>query len=87
MKSIEQQFNELIATLSPEQIKKVLTQVKTNGPVKVDTSYRQKRIARTQLYFNSAPKPHMVDSFETYNNHADSIREQVLSGVDICQKS
>ena len=82
MKSIEQQFNELIATLSPEQIKKVLTQVKTNGPVKVDTSYRAKRIALTQLYFDSAPLPYK-SPYEEYKDHSESIRQQVLSGVDL----
>jgi len=82
MKSIEQQFNELIATLSPEQIKKVLTQVKTNGPVKVDTSYRQKRIARTQLYFDCAPLPYR-SPYEEYKDHSESIRQQVLSGADL----
>ena len=82
MKSIEQQFNELIATLSPEQIKKVLTQVKTNGPVKVDTSYRAKRIALTKLYFDSAPLPYK-SPYEEYKDHSESIRQQVLSGVDL----
>ena len=36
--SIEQTLNELIASLNPEQIKKVLTQVKTSGPIKVDSN-------------------------------------------------
>jgi len=77
MSSIEQQLNELIANMTPEQIRKVMTQVKTNGPVKVDTRYKARRIALTQLYHNTAPKPHMCDDFADYLNHSDSIRQQV----------
>ena len=73
----------LINSMTPEQIKKVMASISKQGNVrKVAYTRRAKRIARTELYFNSAPKPHMVDSFETYTHHADSIREQVLSGVE-----
>ena len=81
-------INTLIESMSAEEIRAVMASLSKQSNVrKIDTTRRANSIARTQLYFNSAPKPHMVDSFETYNNHADSIREQVLSGVDICQKS
>lgn len=81
-------INTLIESMSAEEIRAVMASLSKQSNIrKVDTTRKANRIARTQLYFDSAPKPHMVDSFETYNNHADSIREQVLSGVDICQKS
>ena len=66
MSSIEQQLNELIANMTPEQIRKVMTQVKTNGPVKVDSRYKARRIAITELYHKSAPKPHQLDDFADY---------------------
>ena len=78
--SIEQQLNELIASLNPEQIKKVLTQVKTSGPSKVDMKYKLRRIRATELYHNSAPKPHMCNDFSDYVSHSDAIREQVMQG-------
>ena len=78
--SIEQQLNELIASLNPEQIKKVLTQVKTSGPIKVDSRYKLRRIRATELYHSSAPKPHMCNDFSDYVSHSDAIREQVMQG-------
>tara|TARA_Y100001938_G_scaffold1871_1_gene2286 strand:+ start:360 stop:596 length:237 start_codon:yes stop_codon:yes gene_type:complete len=76
-------INKLIEGLSAEQIRAVIASISKQGNVrKIDRTRRANRIARTELYFSSCPKPHMVDSFETYNNHADSIREQVLSGVE-----
>ena len=82
MSDIETQLNELIANMTPEQIRKVMTQVKTNGPVKVDTSRKAKRIAITDLYFNVAPLPHKTD-YEEYKLESEAIRQQCLSGVDI----
>ena len=79
MSDIETQFNELIATLTPEQIKKVLTEVKTNVRTSVDTRWRAEKIAKTALYFANAPRP--KDSFEDYLNHSEGLREQVISGV------
>ena len=75
--SIEQQLNELIAMLDPEQIRKVMTAVKTQSPKQVDSRYRLKRLQVTELYHNSAPKPHQCDDYDSYVNHSDAIREQV----------
>ena len=73
----------LIESMTPEQIKKVMASISNQSNIrKVDHTRRLRYIQKTDLYFNSAPKPHMVDSFETYTGHADSIREQVISGVD-----
>ena len=73
----------VVEELTPTQIAKLMASLsqRTNSR-KVDTTRRLKRIARTDLYFSSCPKPHQLDSFQTYNGHADSIREQVLSGVE-----
>jgi len=78
MNSIEQQLNELIATLTPEQYRKVMTAVKTQSPTQVDSRYKLRRLRVTESYHNSAPKPHMCDDFSDYVNHSDAIREQVM---------
>jgi len=73
----------IVEGLTAEQIKKVMSLISDKGNVRhIDTSRKERRLARNNLYFSSCPKPHQVDSFETYNQHADSIREQVLSGVE-----
>lgn len=70
----------LIESLSPEEIKTIMDEVKSKKPKQVDTSRKQRRIALTQLYFDNAPRP--KGDFEDYLNHSDGIREQILSGVD-----
>ena len=73
----------MIEGLTAEQIKKVMSLISDKGNVRhIDTSRKEARLARNNLYFSSCPKPHQVDSFETYTQHSDSIREQVLSGVE-----
>ena len=77
--SIEQ----LLEGMSPSDIAKLMSRILEAPNVrKVDHTRKLRRIARTNLYFSTCPKPHQVDSFETYTGHADSIREQVSSGVD-----
>ena len=68
----------LIGTLSPEQIRAIMSEVKAKKPTKVDTTRKARRIALTQLYFDNAPRP--KDSFKDYLNHSDGIREAVLMG-------
>ena len=74
MKDIEA----LIGSLSPDEIKAIMSEVKSKKPTKVDTSRKERRIALTQLYFDNAPRP--KDSFKEYLNHSDGIREAVLMG-------
>ena len=74
MKDIEA----LIGSLSPDEIKAIMSKVKARKPVKVDTSRKERRMAITQLYFDNAPRP--KDSFKDYLNHSDGIREAVLMG-------
>ena len=70
----------LVGTLSAEQIRAIMSEVKAKKPTKVDTSRKERRMAITQLYFDNAPRP--KDSFKDYLNHSDGIREQIISGVD-----
>ncbi len=44
--------------------------------------YQTDRLARNRLYFASGPKPHQCASFAKYLEHAESVRQQVLSGAD-----
>ena len=76
MKDIEA----LIGSLSPDEIKAIMSEVKSKKPTKVDTSRKERRIALTQLYFDNAPRP--KDNFEDYLNHSDGIREQIICGVE-----
>ena len=72
----------VVEGLTAEQIKAVLASISSNNIRRIDTSRKEARLARNNLYLSSCPKPHQVDSFETYTQHSDSIREQVLSGVE-----
>ena len=76
-------INKLFEGMSGEKIGQLIATLSKQGNVrKVDHTRKLRRIARTNLYFSACPKPHQVDSFETYTQHSDSIREQVLSGVE-----
>ena len=76
-------INTLVKGLTAAQIKKVMNLISEQGnTVKVDHTRKLRRMARNNLYFSSCPKPHQVESFETYNEHADCIREQVSFGVE-----
>ena len=71
----------IIESMTPEQIKAVM-ETTTNNVVKVDSRHKAKRIAKTELYFSVAPLPYK-STYEEYKDHSDSIREQVISGVDL----
>ena len=78
--------NDLIESLNTEQLYALVKDIKTlpkNRVVKVDTSYRERRNNITDLYFRAVPRASMFQSIDKYNQHADSIREQVISGVDL----
>ena len=76
-------MKQLLEGMTEAQIAKLMTAISERPNIrKIDTTRKLKSIARTNLYFNSCPKPHQLDSFESYNQHADSIREQVASGVE-----
>jgi len=72
----------LIESMSAEQIRAVMANIKQNNRRTVDTSHRLRKNAKTALYFDVAPLPYK-SSFEEYKLDSDAIREQVLSGVDL----
>ena len=71
----------LIESLSPEQIKTIMDEVKQRKPTQVSTVRKARSMAITQLYFDNAPTP--KDDWQDYLNHSDGIRDQVMSGVDL----
>ena len=75
----------MLAILKPEQIAGMMKGIPVNKhPITViDTSFRERRLAISQLYFKSAICPHQVGSFEEYKVHDEGIRQQALSGVDL----
>ena len=75
-------LNELIDSMTPEQIRAVMAKIASNGPTRVDYSRKAKRIAKTELYFKSAPLPYR-STYEEYKEHAEGVRQQVMSGVDL----
>ena len=81
MNSIEA-IETMIAGLTSAEIKKIMSEVVSKKPKSVDTSRKARRIAITELYFTVAPLPHK-SSYEEYKEHAEGIRQQVLSGVDL----
>ena len=81
MSSIET-IEALIEGLTATEIKQIMSEVASKKPKSVDTTRRARRIAITQLYFDNAPLPHR-STYEEYKNHAEGIRQQVLSGVDL----
>ena len=74
----------LLSMLKPEQIAKLMSDIPVNNRAYViDTSFRQRRMAISDLYFKSAICPHQVDNFEEYKEHDEGTRQQALSGVDL----
>ena len=71
----------LIESLSPDEIKTIMDEVKQRKPTRVSTERKARRMAITQLYFDNAPTP--KDDWQDYLNHSDGIRDQCVSGVDL----
>ena len=65
----------MIESMSAKDIKLLMASLGNRVRNSVDTSYRQRRIAKTELFFACKPIG--------YNEHDECIREQVLSGVDL----
>ena len=73
-----------LSMLKPEQIAELMKDIPMNNRAYViDTSFRERRLAISDLYFKSAICPHHVESFEDYKEHDEGIRQQALSGVDL----
>ena len=75
-------LNEMIENMTREEIAHVMSMVKSKQPRSIDTSRRSKRLAINNLYFENAPLPYK-STYEEYKNHAEGIRQQVISGVDL----
>jgi hypothetical protein len=78
--------NDLIKALSPEQLYLLTKDIKTlprNRVISVDTSHRERRNNKTELYFKAVPRASMFQNHDTYSDHAECIRQQVISGVDL----
>jgi hypothetical protein len=65
----------MIESMSAKDIKLLMASLGNRVRNSVDTSYRERRIAKTELFFACKPIG--------YNEHDECIREQVLSGVDL----
>ena len=78
----------LIEGLTATEIKAIMSKVASKKPTRVDTSRKLRSMAITDLYFSVEPKPHHKVSDrpmspEEYSDMRESIRQQVLSGVDL----
>ena len=78
----------MIESMSAKDIKLLMASLGNRVRNSVDTSYRQRRIAKTDLYFSAEPKPHQkidgdIMSPEEYNEMREGVRQQCISGVDL----
>ena len=77
MSSIE----EMLKDITPEQVLSIMKDIKT-GVRRIDTGHRMRRNKMNDLYFSVATLPHKT-TYEEYKLHAEGIRQQVISGVDL----
>ncbi len=81
-------IEDIISILQPEDISKLFSNLYQKQRHTVDYSFRQRRIAKTDLYFSAEPKPHQkidgdIMSPEEYNEMREGVRQQCISGVDL----
>ena len=72
----------MIDSMSAEDIKNLMATINSRNRCSVDTTIRERRLAKNDLYFSVAPLPYK-STFEEYKLEAEAIRQQVISGVDI----
>tara|TARA_R100000458_G_C8015730_1_gene77748 strand:- start:57 stop:293 length:237 start_codon:yes stop_codon:yes gene_type:complete len=72
----------MIESMSVEDIKSLMANIDSRNIRSVDTSRRERRLAKNELYFSVAPLPYK-STFEEYKLESEAIRQQVLSGVDL----
>ena len=72
----------MIESMSVEDIKSLMANINSRNRCSVDTSKRERRLAKNELYFSVAPLPYK-STFVDYKLESEAIREQVLSGVDL----
>ena len=74
----------LIRELTPSQIRQIMDGIKRPTKARsIDGKYAARRHAINSLYFNNEPQRHMFATHEEYENHAEGLRQQVISGVDL----
>mgnify|MGYP003114029011 FL=1 len=72
-----------IEGLSLKDMRSLVSSIKEKNVRRIDTSRRERKNAMTELYFKSVPALTRSWDFNKHSDHAESIREQVLSGVDL----
>ena len=74
----------LIKELTPSQIREIMEGIKRpSKPRSISSKYRERSNAISRLYFDNVEPIHKFDTHEEYDNHAEGLRQQVISGVDI----
>lgn len=79
-------MSDLIESLNPDQLYALAKDIKTLPKHRVrvvDTSHRERRNNMTNLYFECEPSINNFQSYDIYSEHAEAIRQQVISGVDL----
>ena len=77
-------IEDILLSLTPEELKVVMSGMTINKlAYKIDYSIRERRNARTALYFSAELKPHQKIndkpmSPEEYNAHRQGIWEQII---------
>mgnify|MGYP003656424492 CR=1 FL=1 len=72
----------MIESLSAKDIEHLMANISNRRINTVNTSFRKRKNAITDLYFSVAPLPHKT-TYEEYKLEAEAIRQQCISGVDI----
>ena len=78
----------MIESLSAEDILRLMANISNRRVNTVDTSFRKRRNAITELYFSAEPKPHQLINDrpmtpEEYNQMREGVTQQCIRGVDI----
>ena len=76
----------VLSMLKPEEIATLMGKLTIHKKQRfnvIDYSFKARRNKMTNLYFSCEPAVYKFPEFREYRDHADSIREQVISGVDI----
>ena len=72
----------MIESMSVEDIKSLMANINSRNRCSVDTSKRERRLAKNELYFSVAPLPYK-SPYQEYKEHRESIRQQCISRVDL----
>ena len=76
----------VLSMLKPEEIATLMGKLTIHKKQRfnvIDYSFRERRNNINNLYFSCEPAVYKFPDIKEYRNHADGIREQVISGVDL----